>query len=273
MTDQLFVRGGSAAPERSSRARRGLDLVGAACLVTGASSGIGGATARLLAGAEARVAVHGRDRAALDRLAADLGAPTIQVDLTEPGAAEAVAAAAEADLGPLDVVVSNAGAGWAGPFCEMGPAEADCLIALNLTAPVHLARAVVPGMVARGRGCLVLVGSIVGHLGAPQEAVYSATKAALTSLAESLRVELAPAGVDVCLVSPGVVQTAFFERRGMAYARRRPRPIPAGRVAVAVGTAITEGRPRTIVPSWLGLPVALSALTPGLYRRLADRWA
>lgn len=273
MTDQLFVRGGSAAPERSSRARRGLDLVGAACLVTGASSGIGGATARLLAGAEARVAVHGRDRAALDRLAADLGAPTIQGDLTEPGAAEAVAAAAEADLGPLDVVVSNAGAGWAGPFCEMGPAEADCLIALNLTAPVHLARAVVPGMVARGRGCLVLVGSIVGHLGAPQEAVYSATKAALTSLAESLRVELAPAGVDVCLVSPGVVQTAFFERRGMAYARRRPRPIPAGRVAVAVGTAITEGRPRTIVPSWLGLPVALSALTPGLYRRLADRWA
>lgn len=248
-------------------------MSGTACLVTGASSGIGGATARLLAEAGARVAVHGRDRAALDRLAADLGTLTIQAELTEPGAAEAVAAAAEADLGPLDVVVSNAGAGWSGPFCEMDPVDADRLIALNLSAPVHLARAVVPGMAARGRGCLVLVGSIAGHLGAPQEAVYSATKAALASLAESLRAELAPVGVGVSLVSPGVVKTAFFERRGLPYARRRPRPIPAGRVAASVKTAITQGRPRTIVPGWLGLPVAISALSPGLYRRMADRWA
>lgn len=255
------------------RAGLGFDLAGASCLVTGASSGIGGATARLLSAAGARVAVHGRDRAALERLADDLGAPTILGDLTEPGAAEAVAAAAEADLGPLDVVVSNAGAGWSGSFCEMNPANADRLIALNLIAPVHLARAVVPGMVDRGRGCLVLVGSIAGHLGVPEEAVYAATKAALAALAESLRAELAPAGVGVCLVSPGVVETAFYERRGLAYTRRLPRPIPAGRVAAAVKAAVTKGRPRTIVPSWLGLPVAVSALTPGLYRRLADRWA
>lgn len=266
----------SATPSRRSRPRltpkRRLALDGAACLVTGASGGIGAATARRLARRGARVALHGRDRAVLERLAAETGGVAVVADLTRPGAAEAAAAEAEERLGPLDVVVSNAGAGWAGDFVAMDPACAEELFALNLLAPVRLARAVLPGMAQRGHGHLVLVGSIAGHLGVRQEAVYSATKSGLAALASSLRDEMAPAGVGVSLISPGVVATPFFERRGSPYVRSRPRPIPADRVAAAVERAVTHDRSRLIVPAWMELPVALSAVAPRLYRRLSVRF-
>lgn len=251
---------------------RGLELAGATCLVTGASGGIGAATARRLRKAGALVAVHGRDRRTLDQLAAEVDGPAVVADLTVPGAAEEVVAGAVERLGPLDLVVSTAGAGWAGDLAAMAPGDADRLLALNLAAPIHLALATVPEMVRRGRGHLVLVGSIAGHLGVAGEAVYSATKSGLTGLAQALRAELAPAGVGVSLVSPGVVDTAFFERRGRPYDRGWPRPIPAERVAAAVERAVLTGRPRVMVPAWLEVPVALAALAPGLYRCLSDRW-
>ncbi len=250
-----------------------LPLAGAACLLTGASGGIGAATACRLADAGALVALHGRDRDALERLAMRTGGVVVVADLCDTGAVEMAVAKAEAALGrPLDLVVSNAGAGWCGDFLSMEPDDIDRIIALNLTAPVHLARAVLPGMVARGRGHLVLVGSIAGHLGVGQEAVYSAAKAGLVTLAEALRAEVAPAGVGVSLVSPGVVATGFFDRRGHPYGRRHPQPIPPERVAGAVERAVVRGRARVIVPAWLGAPVALAALLPGLYRRLSYRW-
>lgn len=254
------------------RAPPGLPLAGAACLVTGASGGIGAATARRLVAAKARVAICGRDRSALDALAGEIGGRVLEGDLTEPGRPEALVAEAEAQLGPLDVIVSNAGVGWTGPFVDMAGADADRLVALNLVAPIHLCRAALPGMVERGRGHLVLVSSVAGHLGVRQEAVYSATKAGLVGLAGALRAELAAAGVGVSLVSPGVVATAFFDRRGRPYNRRVPRPMAPDRVAKAVEDAIVEGQAQVIVPGWLALPVALSALTPGLYRRLSARW-
>jgi short-subunit dehydrogenase len=199
------------------------------------------------------------------------GVPVVG-DLTTPGTIEAVVAEAEERLGPLDVVVSTAGAGWAGHFVEMEPERIQELLTLNLHAPVQLARAVLPGMVARGRGHLVLVGSIAGHLGVRQEAVYSAAKSGLAGLAAALNDEVASAGVGVSLVSPGVVATAFFERRGRPYDRALPRPIHADRVAAAVEQAVTEGRSRVIVPAWMELPVALATLAPSLYRRLATRF-
>lgn len=258
----------------SRPAPRGLPLVGAAGLITGASGGIGAATARRLSATGVRLALHGRDRAKLDALAGELAgtALVLDADLADPGAAEDLVSRAEARLGPLDVVVDSAGIGWAGAFVAMDLARADSLVAVNLVSPIHLARASLPGMVERGRGALVLVGSIAGHLGVRQEAVYSATKAALVGLAEALRAEVAPAGVGVSLVSPGVVSTQFFERRGRPYGRKLPRPIRPERVAEAIEEAIVKGLPRVIVPSWLGLPVALAALVPGPYRRLSDRW-
>ncbi len=201
------------------------------------------------------------------------GGVVVVADLCEPGAAEAAVAKAEAALGrPLDLVVSNAGAGWCGDFVTMEPDEIDRILALNLAAPVHLARAVLPGMVERGSGHLVLVGSIAGHLGIGEEAVYSAAKAGLVGLAEALQAEVSSAGVGVSLVSPGVVATGFFARRGRPYGRSWPQPIAPERVASAVERAVVRGRSRVIVPAWMGAPVALSALLPGLYRRLSYRW-
>lgn len=253
--------------------RVGLSLCDSACLVTGASGGIGEATACRLAEAGARVALHGRDRDALDRLALRTGGVSVVADLCDSGAVEDCVAKAEAALGrPLDVVVSNAGAGWYGEFTAMPPGDVERILAINLAAPIALARATLPGMIERGRGHLVFVGSVAGHLGLAQEAVYSAAKAGLVALSEALRAEVRGTGVGVSLVSPGVVATRFFERRGRPYSRRLPRPISPERVARTVERSIVGGSTRTIVPAWMSGPVALSACAPGLYRRLAYRW-
>jgi short-subunit dehydrogenase len=103
--------------------------------------------------------------------------------------------------------------------------------------------------------------------------VYSATKAAVESLAVVLREELRPVGAAVSTVLPGVVDTEFFARRGVPYDRRFPRPVPPERVARAVVAALESGRARTVVPRWLGLPAWLSAAVPGPYRALARRFS
>jgi short-subunit dehydrogenase len=242
-----------------------VELRGATCLVTGASSGIGRATALRLSREGARVVALGRDRAALE----GLGAWRLVVaDLAQPGAARRAAQ----ETGEVDVVVNNAGIGWAGPFMDMPADEIERLVAVNLLAPVALTRALVPAMVARGDGHVVNVCSIVAHTGGRGEAVYAATKGALAAFTESLRLELAGSGVGVSLVTPGVIDTPFFERRGAAYARRWPRPVPAERVAGAVVAAIERGRAEVFVPGWLAGPARLRGAAPGLFRRLAGRF-
>ncbi|MDQ6782185.1 MAG: SDR family NAD(P)-dependent oxidoreductase [Actinomycetota bacterium] len=248
-------------------------LRGGRALVTGASSGIGAATARALANEGVSVALAGRDSTALASVAADAGGPAFAGDLTEPGYPARLAADASAALGGLDIVVSNAGAGWAGPFSEMDPAGIDGLIDLNLRAPAHLLHAALPDLVAKGRGHVVLVGSIAGLVGVPNEAVYSATKAGLAGLAEALRAELTGTGVKVSVVSPGVVDTAFFSRRNRPYDRTRPAPIPAAEVADAIVDCLRFGRPEVIVPSWLAVPARIRGMAPRAYRALAQRLA
>jgi short-subunit dehydrogenase len=117
----------------------------------------------------------------------------------------------------------------------------------------------------------VFVTSIAGAVGVPGESVYSSTKAAVESFAVVLREELRRDGVGVSTVLPGVVDTAFFERRGAPYDRRFPRPMPPARVARAVVGALESGRGRTVVPRWLSFPAWLSAAAPGTYRTLARR--
>jgi short-subunit dehydrogenase len=145
-------------------------------------------------------------------------------------------------------------------------------VAVNLVAPIRLTRAVLPAMLERRRGAVVNVASIAGHVGVREEAVYAATKAGLLGFSESLRYEVAGAGVAVITVSPGVVATDFFARRGRPYARRLPRPIPPDRVARAVVGAIRAGRPDVFVPAWMAFPAWLRGTWPGLYRRLAARF-
>jgi short-subunit dehydrogenase len=253
----------------------GVQLPGARVLVTGASSGIGRALVAALTAGGALVVGTGRDGAALAELAAATGAHPIAADLTEAGAPDRVVAETVAVLGGLDVLVSNAGAGWAGPIDRMAAADIDHLVGVNLAAPLQLCRAAVPHLrtAPAGRGAIVLMGSIAGRLGVADEAAYSATKAALTGLADALRQELFPAEIDVMLVSPGVVDTPFFSRRNIPYQRRRPRPIPPARVAAAVVAALGTGRPELIVPRWLALPVRLRGIAPSLYRTISRRFA
>jgi short-subunit dehydrogenase len=247
-------------------------LTGLRALITGGSSGIGAATALAFAAHGVHVAVAGRNLAALQQVAADTGGVAIPGDLREHGCPRRIIAEASEALGGLDILVSNAGVGWAGPFASMSESDIDRLVDVNLRAAAHLASAAIPHL-QRGNGRLVFVGSIAGLVGVPGEAWYSATKAGLGCLAETLRAELRPLGVGVTLVSPGVVDTAFFERRKVPYQRQHPQLMSAQTAANAIVDAIKRGRDEIVIPQWLSFPARLKVNFPGLYRRLAARLA
>lgn len=247
-------------------------LVDAVVLVTGASSGIGAATAVRLAASGARLIVTGRNEERLCEIAAQTRATPLTADLADPGGPELLVEKALAAEGRIDLLVCNAGAGWAGPIGELSGTKASDLVSLNLLAPVQLARLLAPGMAERGWGRLVFVSSIAGATGVRYEAVYAATKAGLNYLAESLAYELADTGVGVSLVLPGVVDTPFFGRRGRPYDRRRPVPIPPERVARAIARTVARDLDVVYVPGWLRFPVWLHGAAPRTFRRLAIRF-
>ncbi|KAB8187871.1 SDR family NAD(P)-dependent oxidoreductase [Microbispora catharanthi] len=239
-------------------------LAGARVLVTGASSGIGAATALELSARGARLVLSGRDQEALAGVAARTGGEILPADLSDPSADLAVRA------GRVDMLVACAGEGWSGPLARMPGGTAERVIAVNLAAHVQLTRLLLPGMLERGRGHLVYVASIAGVVGVREEAVYAATKAGLLAFAESLRYELP--GVGVTAVVPGVVDTPFFARRGRPYTRRRPAPVPPERVARAIAVAVERDRAEVYVPAWLRLPARLHGAAPGAFRVLARRF-
>ncbi len=244
----------------------------AVALVTGGSSGIGAATARRLATAGTRLFLAGRNAERLAAVAAPLGGTAIPCDLAEPGGAARLAARVLAIAGRVDVLIHGAGQGWAGPLTGMDDIDITRLVAANLAAPMQLTRAVLPGMLARGRGHLGFIGSIAGRLGVREEAVYSATKAGLNVFADSLRQETAGCRIVVTELVPAVVETDFFSRRGRPYQRRSPQPVAADRAAAALLAAMLRGRDEAYLPRWLYLPVAVRATLPGTYRRLAGRF-
>lgn len=241
-------------------------------LITGASSGIGAATARAFAARGFPVAVAGRDPVELKEIAGEIGAVAVPGDLRDHGVAQATVETAADALGGLDVVVSNAGIGWAGPFAAMTGEEIDALLDVNLRAAAHLSRASLRYL-RPGLGHLVFVGSIAGVVGVAEEAWYSATKAGLTTLAGVLRAELKSDGIGVTLVTPGVVDTRYFERRNVPYQRHYPRPVSAQLVAGLIVDAVARRRDEVIVPGWLLLPALLKVNFPRLYRMLANRLA
>ena len=247
----------------------GLD--GMRALITGGSSGIGAATARAFAAHGMRLAIAGRNLTALHSVAADTGGVCIPGDLRDPGCPRRTIDAASDALGGLDLLVSNAGIGWAGSFASMTESDIDALIDVNLRAAAHLAHAAIPHLEPSGR--IVFVGSIAGLVGVQGEAWYSATKAGLGCLADTLRAELRPRGVGVTLVSPGVVDTAFFERRKVPYQRQHPQLMSAQAAADAIVDAIRRGRDEVVIPPWLSFPARLKVNFPGLYRLLAARLA
>jgi len=260
-------------------------LNGAVTLVTGASSGIGAATATALAAAGARLLLTGRDAARLAEVARQTGGVALPADLAVPGEPARLAAAASeaaraapwaggtrADHGGIDVLVNNAGVGWSGPVGDITAAKITELTTVNLAAPIELTRLLVPAMAQRGRGRVVFVSSIAGVTGVRGEAVYAATKAGLSTFAESLDYEVRDHGVRVCVVVPGVIDTPFFGRRGRPYGRKRPAPIPAERVATAIVSALEHDRAVVYVPRWLRVPARIHGAAPGTFRALAARF-
>jgi 3-oxoacyl-[acyl-carrier protein] reductase len=189
-------------------------------LVTGASGGIGAAivTAFLRQGADVAAHYHRADMQPLLAAWREVRPEGAEsrgrvrawpADLTQPQAPGELVAAAEAEFGPIDVLVNNAGAAWQGLLTEMTTAEWDSLFALNARAPFLCAQAVIPAMTRRGRGWIINISSVWGMVGASCEAAYAATKGALIALTKSLAKELGPAGIRVNCVAPGVIDTAM----------------------------------------------------------------
>jgi short-subunit dehydrogenase len=247
-------------------------LTDAVVLVTGASAGIGRTAAARFAAKGAHVLVHGRNPERTQKVADEVGARALIADLSTSADRQRLTAEALDAFGHVDVLVNNAGFGYAGPFSEMPVHVIGRLIEVDLLAAIELTRSLLPAMIERHCGAICFVTSIAGRTGVAGEAVYSATKAGLDTFADSLRAETARAGVAVSVVVPGVVDTGFFEARGSPYGRSRPRPIPADTVADAVVRAVERDRAEEWRPRWLRIAPTVRALAPGAFRALAVRF-
>jgi 3-oxoacyl-[acyl-carrier protein] reductase len=241
---------------------------GATVVITGASRGIGRAVALAAAAKGARVGLIARSEADLDAVLTEAGGrgAIAPADVAEPEQLTAAIASLQAELGPVDVLVANAGIGAYGAFADLTADELDHIVRVNVLGTAHAIRAVVPGMIERRRGHIVTMGSIAGRLGSPFEAIYSATKFAGVGLTEALVVELEPYGIGVSLVNPGPVATAFGEARGHPYDRTRPKPVSPERVADAVIAAVERGRHEQYVPGAFRQAVVTRHILPPLFR-------
>ena len=188
-----------------------MDLQGRHVFITGASRGIGAAMAKRFAAVGARVSMAARSGEALRRLADELGGHAFEVDLLDPVAVDELVPRVEAAVGPIDVLVNNAGIETNQWLHLDSPANLRDAITLNLEAPVVLTRAVLPGMLARGVGSLVFTSSLAGSAGFPGLAVYSATKAGLNNFAAAVRLELRDTPLHVTLVAAGPVDTRMWD--------------------------------------------------------------
>ena len=215
------------------------------CLVTGAAQGIGKGIADRMAHEGARVAVNARvndDR--LKAVVSETGGCAAPADIADPSAVRRMVAAVEADLGPIEALVCNAARMTMRPFLEQDPEEWWEQVHINLTGHMDVITAVLPGMRRLGRGWIVLISSLWGPIGWENASGYAATKSALISLGRSLGRELAPEGIYVSVVAPGIIDTPqlqvdaddagiSLEEMHKIYAKG----IPAGRIGTPADIA------------------------------------
>ena len=245
-----------------------MNLLSGTVLVTGATGGIGQAIARALRPRGAEMILTGRRSDVLQTLAGELGARGIVCDLSRRDELDRLVS----EVGPVDVLIANAGTPAGGLLTELSQPEIDHALETNLRAPIALARALAPAMVARGRGHLVFVSSLQGKAAVPNTSVYSATKFGLRGFALALRQDLRPSGVGVSVVLPG-----FISHAGMfAVAQTRLPPGIGTRrpedVAAAVMAAIERNRAEIeVAPIPLRLGSAIASVAPGLSAAVSRR--
>ncbi len=242
-------------------------------VLTGASSGIGRALALVLAERGARLALVARRAEVLAALGAiieegggrqPLVVPCDVSDLAQVGALHAEVVA---QWGGADVLINNAGRGYYNSFADAEVRQCEAVVQTNLLGVIYCTRAFLPGMLAQGRGRLVFISSIVGEFPVPKHAVYSATKFAVNGLAESLEYELAPRGIGVHLVGPGLVHTEFAERAGTKHLPVQEKfAKSAEEVAEAIADAVAAGKRKSIPDTAAHLLIKLRQHVPRLTR-------
>jgi 3-oxoacyl-[acyl-carrier protein] reductase len=220
------------------------DLTGKTALVTGASGGIGGAIAKALHGQGAKVVLSGTRAEALEAVKAELGgnAFVATANLSDIASVEALPKAAEEAAGsPIDILVNNAGITKDNLFMRMKDDEWDQVIAVNLTAPFRLSRAVLRGMMKKRWGRIIQITSIVGATGNPGQGNYAAAKAGLVGMTKSLAAEVASRNITVNAVAPGFIQTAMTEVLTDQQKELVSGRIPAGRMGMPqeIAAAVT----------------------------------
>ena len=238
-------------------------------IVTGASSGLGEAIARVLAGQGHRIVLVARRAERLNELAAEINPSGKRViaasaDVSDPAALARVVNRAESIFGAIGAVVNNAGIGEPeGMFWTMDAQAVEQVLRVNLLAAIELTRVVLPRMIERNAGHVINIGSVAGRVASAP--VYSASKYGLRGFTLSLRRELLGTNVSASLVTPGFIRTPMTEGvRGV------PMPGP-GAVANVVARLIEHPRKEVVVPGWYRAVISLEAVFPGLGDALVTR--
>jgi short-subunit dehydrogenase len=246
-------------------------LTGRTVLVTGASSGIGAATARALAAAGATVGLVARRADRLEQVLADCpGGRMWAADLSDLDGIADLARSVEDALGPLDVLVNNAGAPKRRPVPELTPADVEGVMAINYFSPVRLALAVLPGMLARGSGVIVNVASLGGRIGIATESAYCASKFALAGWSEAAAIDLEGTGVQVRLVTPGAFESEIWDQPDNDPPFYDGPKSPPEECAQGIVAAITGSRFETYVPDMQQFVVGKTGDVDGFLATMAS---
>jgi 3-oxoacyl-[acyl-carrier protein] reductase len=207
------------------------DLTGKKALVTGATGGIGGAIARTLHAAGAKVALSGTRQEALDALAAHLpGSVALRCDLSDPAQTDALVGQAEAALDGLDILVANAGITKDGLLLRMKDEDFERVLDINLGSYFRLARAAAKGMMKRRHGRIIAITSIVGVTGNPGQTNYAASKAGMIGFTKSIAAELATRGITANCVAPGFIVSPMTDALNETQKAAITATIPAARL-------------------------------------------
>jgi len=241
-------------------------LNGQVVAITGGARGIGRATAAALIAQGARVGIGDIDAPLVEQAAAELGAGTIglPLDVTDRESFTAFLDEVERQLGPLDVLVNNAGIMPIGPFISETDAQAERMIAINVHGVILGSKLAIERFTPRGRGHIVQLASIAGKGGFPGVATYCASKHAVVGLTETLRAELRGTGIEVHQVLPIGVNTELYS--GVSAARGLKTPEPED-VANTIVELLQTGKFQLFVPREVGTLVRLQGLLP---RRIVD---